>query len=77
MKPDPKPTLSRAGILANIDHLECRVQKAHDNWQQELNELQRWLDQLDLLNKHTDGDSTVTTAKDSHPFFITSRGSEQ
>lgn len=49
MKLDPKPTLSRAGILANIDHLECRVQRAHDNWQKELNELQYWLDQLEQL----------------------------
>ena len=46
---DPKPTLSRAGIAANIDHLECRVKQAHDNWQRELNELQYWLDQMDKL----------------------------
>jgi hypothetical protein len=49
MKPDPKPNLSRAGILANIDHLESRVKTAQDSWQQELNELQYWLDQLELL----------------------------
>jgi hypothetical protein len=49
MTTDPKPTLSRAGIVANIDHLEHRVQRAHDNWQSELLELQYWLDQLDKL----------------------------
>lgn len=49
MKPDPKPTLGPAGIRANIAHLEARVQQAHDNWQQELNELQSWLDQLEQL----------------------------
>jgi hypothetical protein len=49
MKPDPKPNLSREGIAANIDHLESRVQRAHDNWQSELNELQYWLDQLESL----------------------------
>jgi hypothetical protein len=46
---DPKPTLSRAGIAANIDHCECRVAQAHDNWQSELFELQYWLEQLELL----------------------------
>jgi hypothetical protein len=49
MKPDPKPTLSRAGIEANIDHLENRVQRAQDNWQSELNALQYWQDQLEAL----------------------------
>lgn len=49
MTPDPKPTLSRAGILANIDHYECRARQAQDNWQTEINELQYWLDQLEKL----------------------------
>jgi len=49
MKPDPKPNLSREGISANIDHLEARVQRAQDNWQSELLELQYWLDQMDKL----------------------------
>jgi hypothetical protein len=44
MKPDPKPQLGPAGIAANIAHLEARVQKSHDNWQQELNELRYWLE---------------------------------
>ena len=49
MKPDPKPTLGPAGIEANIDHLENRVERAHDNWQSELLELQYWLEQLEQL----------------------------
>lgn len=77
MKLDPKPTLSRAGILANIDHYESRVKQAHDNWQTELNELQSWLDQLDQLNKITPDDSSVTTAGDTHLFFCTSKGGVQ
>jgi len=47
---DPKPQLGSSGIQANIAHYEARVQTAHDNWQQELNNLQYWLDQLDQLN---------------------------
>lgn len=54
MNSDPKPNLSRAGILANIDHYECRVKSAHDNWERELQELQYWLDQLDLLQPASD-----------------------
>lgn len=71
---DPKPQLGRAGILANIDHYESRVKSAHDNWQQELMELQYWLDEL---NKITGGDSTVTTARDPHLFFCTVKGGVQ
>jgi hypothetical protein len=74
---DPKPTLSRAGILANIDHLESRVQRAQDSWHSELNELQYWLEQLDLLNKITPDDSSVTTAGDPHPLFNTLKGGMQ
>lgn len=46
---DPKPLLGPAGIRANIQHLEARVQNAYDNWQKEINELQHWLDELDKL----------------------------
>ena len=74
---DPKPSLSRAGILANIDHLECRVKNAQDNWQSQINELQYWLDQLDMLNKITRGDSGVTTAGESTPLFNTPKGGVQ
>ena len=42
---DPKPTLGPAGIAANIAHLEARIQTAYDNWQQELLELEYWIDQ--------------------------------
>jgi hypothetical protein len=48
---DPKPNLSAAGIKANIDHYESRVQSAYDNWQQELMQLEYWLEQLDLLKE--------------------------
>jgi hypothetical protein len=49
MKPDPKPTLGPAGISANIAHLEARIQIAYDNWQQELMELEYWIDQQQQL----------------------------
>lgn len=52
MKTDPEPTLSRAGIMANIDHCESRVKSAHDNWQKEINELQYWLEQLENLEEN-------------------------
>jgi len=54
MKSDPKPNLSKEGILANIDHYESRVKSAHDNWERELQALQYWLDQLDLLQPASD-----------------------
>ena len=54
MKPDPKPNLYRAGILANIDHYESRVQTAKDCWEQELQSLQYWLDQLEQLQPTSD-----------------------
>ena len=42
---DPKLQLGAAGIAANIAHLEVRIQTAYDNWQQELLELEYWIDQ--------------------------------
>jgi hypothetical protein len=47
MKPDPKPTMSAEGILANISYYESRVKSAHYNWEQELQSLQHWMEQLD------------------------------
>ena len=46
---DPKPQLGPAGIAANIAHLEVRIQTAYDNWQQELMELEYWIDQQNQL----------------------------
>jgi hypothetical protein len=46
MKPDPKPQLGPAGIQANISYYEALVQNSHEEWQQHLNELQFWLDEL-------------------------------
>jgi hypothetical protein len=46
---DPKPNLGHAGIAANIAHLESRIQTAYDNWQQELMELEYWIDQQQAL----------------------------
>ena len=46
---DTKPTLGAAGIAANIAHLEARIQTAYDNWQQELMELEYWIDQQQAL----------------------------
>jgi hypothetical protein len=54
MKPDPKPQLGPAGIQANIAHYESRVQTAKDCWEQELQQLQYWLDQLDELQRTSD-----------------------
>jgi hypothetical protein len=51
---DPKPNLSLAGISANIDHYESRVQTAKDCWEQELQQLQYWLDQLEQLQPTSD-----------------------
>jgi len=42
---DTKSTLGAAGIAANIAHLEARIHAAYDNWQQELMELEYWIDQ--------------------------------
>lgn len=49
MTPDPKPSLSAAGIKANIEHYESRVQSAYDNWQTELAQLEYWLEQFEQL----------------------------
>jgi hypothetical protein len=46
---DPKPQLGAAGIAANIAHLEVRIQTAYDNWQQELMELEYWIEQQQQL----------------------------
>lgn len=53
MTQDPKPNLSAAGIVANIDHYECRVQSAYDNWQQELMQLEYWLEELEKCQEHS------------------------
>lgn len=47
MKQDPKPTLSRQGIQANIDHYESLVAKSKDAWEQHLEQLQYWIEQLE------------------------------
>ena len=54
MNIDPKPHLSLAGISANIDHYESRVQTAKDCWEQELQQLQYWLDQLEQHQRTSD-----------------------
>ena len=48
---DPKLQLGAAGIAANIAHLEVRIQTAYDNWQQELLELEYWIDQQAELER--------------------------
>ena len=54
MKQDPKPNLGPAGIQANITHYESRVQSAHNCWEQELQSLQYWLDQMEQLQPASD-----------------------
>jgi len=48
---DPKPQLGHAGIAANIAHLDHRTQTAYDLWQQELLELEYWIDQQQELER--------------------------
>ncbi len=74
MKTDPKPQLGAAGIEANIAHLEARVKQSQDNWQQSVNELQYWQDEL---NKIAMSDSIVTTAEGMTPSFCTVKGGVQ
>jgi len=40
--------LSQAGISANIAYYEALVQGSKEEWQQYLEHLQYWLDQLEL-----------------------------
>jgi len=44
---DPKPNLSVEGIQANIDYYESLVAHAKDSWEQHLNTLQFWIDELE------------------------------
>jgi hypothetical protein len=46
---DPKPMLSRAGILSNICYYENLVKTSQTEWCQHLASLQHWLEQLDLV----------------------------
>jgi hypothetical protein len=46
---DPKPNLSPAGIKANIEHYEALVAQSKDAWQQHVEQLQYWLDQLETV----------------------------
>lgn len=39
--------LSQAAIEANIEHYEALVQNAHNEWEQHLQNLQYWMDQLE------------------------------
>jgi len=47
---DPKPNLGPAGIEANIAHYEALVAQSKDAWEQHLNQLQYWLDELEKLS---------------------------
>lgn len=42
-----KPKLSRAAIEANIEHYEALVANAKDSWEQYVQQLQYWLEQLE------------------------------
>jgi hypothetical protein len=46
---DTKPNLSREGIEANIEHYEALVASAKDSWEQHVQQLQYWLDQLETV----------------------------
>jgi len=46
---NPKLQLGAAGIAANISYYEHRVQTAYDTWQQELLELEYWINQKQQL----------------------------
>jgi hypothetical protein len=61
MTPDPKPTLGPAGIRANISYYESRVHSAHNCWEQELQSLQYWMDQLELTKHQEENNDTDRT----------------
>lgn len=43
--------LTRAAVEANIEHYETLVRNAHDQWEQHLQRLQYWLEQLELTEQ--------------------------
>lgn len=50
---NPKPQIGPAGITANIAYYESRVQEAYDNWQQELAQVEYWLEELEKCQEHS------------------------
>lgn len=50
MKPDPKPNLSRAAILANLEYYGAQSRKAAALYRQSLEDETYWLTQLRKLN---------------------------
>ena len=59
MNTNTKPTMSAEGILANINYYEHRVKSAHNNWEQELQSLQHWMDQLDQFYEYQPASDSV------------------
>jgi hypothetical protein len=47
-----EPALGPAGIQANVEHLEARVQASYRKWQEELAELEYWADRLAKISEH-------------------------
>jgi len=74
---DPKPTMSAAGIIANLNYYNALEHRYATQYREALEQTTYWLRELEKLNKITPDDSSVTTAEDPHPLFITLRGSEQ
>jgi len=77
MLPDPKPNMSAAGILANLNYYNALEHRYAAQYRDALEQTTYWLRELEKLNMNTTGDSGVATAEDPHPLFITPRGSEQ
>ena len=45
--------LTEAALLANIDHYESLVAKSKDDWEQHLQQLQYWMDELEKARENT------------------------
>ena len=44
--------LSQAAIEANISYYEALVQTAHNTWEQHLEQLQYWIEELEKVSEH-------------------------
>jgi hypothetical protein len=49
----PSQPLSKPAIEANINYYEALVKTAHDTWEQNLQSLQYWLDQLEKADENS------------------------
>ena len=74
---DPKPNMSAAGILANLNYYNALEHRYAAQYREALEQSTYWLRELEKLNTITRGDSGVTTAEESTPLFNTPKGGVQ